>query len=183
MSPGVDDGQRVFDYALIVGTTLLAALNTLDRNDLLTPDSEFKDIALVMGLYLKVAQNFGEVLDWSDGEGQIWPNQIVTFAKEKDIQIDMPFGIESLVRQYDTGENLPRKAIDRFKFKPLFKSIEQQYGTDTVPISTKPTIGGHLYDITKWSREERAKHAFDHKDPLPDEIVQGLKEGKEIMLR
>lgn len=125
MSPGVDDGQRVFDYALIVGTTLLAALNTLDRNDLLTPDSEFKDIALVMGLYLKVAQNFGEVLDWSDGEGQIWPNQIVTFAKEKDIQIDMPFGIESLVRQYDTGENLPRKAIDRFKFKPLVSSLHE----------------------------------------------------------
>lgn len=71
----------------------------------------------------------------------------------------------------------------RLTYSSQFKSIEEQYGTDTAPISSKSTIGGHKYDITKWSREERAEYAFDHKDPLPDEILQGLKEGKEIMIR
>lgn len=180
---GVDDGQKVHDYAGIVGTTLLAALNTLDRNDLLKPDSEFKDIALVIGLYLEVAANFGDALDWPRGDESLWPNQIVTFAKEKGIEIDMPFGVEKRIQRFDTGEKLPRKAVDRFKFKPLFKWIEQQYGTKPGPSASKPTIGGHKFDITKWSREDRAEYAFDDKDPLPDKIVQDLKEGKWIMFR
>lgn len=49
-------------------------------------------------------------------------------------------------------------------------------------IKSPNKIGGHHYDITKWTRAERAKHAFDKKDPLSDEIVKGLKEGKEIVL-
>lgn len=61
------------------------------------------------------------------------------------------------------------------------KTLQKQHGTSATQRGA-PKIGGHKYDITKWSRAERAKAAFDKKDPLPDDIVQGLKRGEQIML-
>ena len=38
-------------------------------------------------------------------------------------------------------------------------------------------IGGDRYDLTKWSREERAEHAFDKKDPLAEFTDEQIEAG------
>lgn len=111
------------DTINVVGTALLAALNTLDRNSLLKPDSDIKDIGLVMGLFLEIAANFEESL-YVDGKPQRWPEYIVTYAKEKSIQLeDAPFGIEQNVRKADTNARLlsrrGKAAEDRFNLQKL----------------------------------------------------------------
>lgn len=119
----IDDGERVSDTIRVVGTTLLAALNTLDRNDLLKPNSEIKDISLVMGLFLKISGIFGDAIFIGEEE-QEWPEYIIAYAKGKGIKLgDTPFGVEEDVNRAETDAKLPTRsgkgAEDRFNFKNL----------------------------------------------------------------
>lgn len=54
----------------------------------------------------------------------------------------------------------------------MLKRYKKEHGT-----GKGGSIGGTKYDITKISRKERAKHAFDNKDPLADNSEKELKEG------
>lgn len=38
-------------------------------------------------------------------------------------------------------------------------------------------IGGDRYDLTTWSREDRAEHAFDKKDPLAEFTDEQIEAG------
>lgn len=61
------------------------------------------------------------------------------------------------------------------------KDFEQRHGASRTARGRR-TIGGNRLDITKWTRAQRAGAAYDKKDPLPDDIVEGLERGEEIML-
>lgn len=45
-----------------------------------------------------------------------------------------------------------------------------------------PTKGGDSFNILKWTREQRAEHTFDKKDPLDDKIVEQLKKGAVLLV-
>lgn len=42
-------------------------------------------------------------------------------------------------------------------------------------------LGGCVYDITKMTREERALHSFDNKDPLADLSDEDIQEGNFVI--
>lgn len=62
-----------------------------------------------------------------------------------------------------------------------FKALEKQYGSGGY-MKKNNSLGGESLNITKWTSAERAKHAFDKKDPLPPHVRKALKEGMDIML-
>ena len=53
----VDDGERIVTLISVFGCLLLTALDAVDRAGKLKSDSEFRDLGLVMSIYL----------EWSDG--------------------------------------------------------------------------------------------------------------------
>lgn len=118
-SPGIDNGERVEDTINLVGTMFCAALNTLDHNDLLKPDSEILDISLMMALYLQLTVMFAVAENFEEQPN--WPSYIITYAKEKGIEISGPHGAEALVEKNGKGAKLPTRsgkaAADRFNFK------------------------------------------------------------------
>lgn len=123
--PGLEDGQRVCDTLNAVGTAFLAALNNLDREGLLKPDSEIKDLALVMGLFLDLTDHFEDAMTCGEEEQQ-WPSYLVALAKEKGIELTLPIGIKKRVEEYDNDAELPqptgKAAEDRFNFKKVVSS-------------------------------------------------------------
>lgn len=65
----IDDGERLARFVTLLGRAYLTMLNSLDRAGQLKPDSDFKDLALVSGLYMLLPDHFSEsyddeVLDW-----------------------------------------------------------------------------------------------------------------------
>jgi len=107
-----EDSECINATLDLVGCAFLSMLNTLDRQALLEPDSEIKDLGLVMGMFMEVA-TFIE----GCGPGQTWPEHIVVYAKENDIPMTVPIGVEELVDQNDAEAELPKPAVDRWGWK------------------------------------------------------------------
>lgn len=159
----IDDGERVSATINVVGTALLAALNTLDRDGLLKPDSEIKDISLVMGLFLEIAAIFEDAMS-IDEEGQKWPEYIMTYAKEKCIELgDPPFGIAENLKEADTGAKLPTRsgkaAEDRFNFKKLVSLMLIWRKTQEVDNLLAQRFGKELWNVIRIQIQEQARGA------------------------
>lgn len=65
-------------------------LNALDRAGQLKPGSDFKDLALVMALYLKFANDYNDedlVGLVSNEETTRWPLKIIKYAQDNNIDL------------------------------------------------------------------------------------------------
>jgi len=58
---------------------------------------------------------------------------------------------------------------------PQYQKYTKQYGHGG-------EIGGNAFQIPYWTREKRKSYAFDKKDPLKDEDIKALKEGKVLQM-
>jgi len=82
----MDDGKRWSNTTYLIGTAFLEALNTLDQAKKLTPsspESTYKDIGLVMSLYL----NFGLEASNADGTEAVWRKNVIAYAKKAGIDL------------------------------------------------------------------------------------------------
>ena len=167
----IDDGVRLAETVELAGRAFLSMLNALDRAGQLKPDSEFKDLGLVMGLFATIPGYFGDSYDEDELD---WGRHILEYAKDKEIDLSIAFEAKKLVGAFEDEhrEEWPAPAVDRWNFSRKFKKHEKNYGR----------LGGTNYDITKMSRAERARFAFDKKDPLADISNKDLKEGN-LMLQ
>ena len=59
-----------------------------------------------------------------------------------------------------------------------FQKFTKIYGSGEP--GRKKGIGGHHYDVTKWTRQERRAAAFDKKDPLSNEMIEAFKNGAKL---
>ncbi|KAK8875011.1 hypothetical protein PGQ11_005525 [Apiospora arundinis] len=175
---GCDDGERIKDTMECIGAMFLSALNELDRAGDLKPDSRIQDLALVMAWYLEWSKDLPDY--GFDGDELNWRPQILAYARKAGIDLATPssglFGAAQLVSTLDeeaddddgvaplAGEAKP----DRWNWKKTYAALKKQ---------AAPHFGGRKYDITQWSRKERAKHAFNKKDPLADIPEKEIKAG------
>ncbi|KAK6003277.1 hypothetical protein QM012_001122 [Aureobasidium pullulans] len=184
----IDDGQRSwFTYSLL-GFMLLAGLNRIDQEGELKPDSKYKDLSLVMSLWARVADDLGGDTDdpLDDGKGGdsslgdyagfslLWFRYLLALAKEASIPVkgvtDADDKVDEWYSQIEGKVKLPPKKADRFGWKTKFSKYTKTYARGG-------KIGGEQFMITKWTRLERAKYAFEKKDPLTDEQIKALKNG------
>jgi len=174
----------------VIGKAFLNMLHLLEQEDQLKPDSEYKDLSLIMSMWLGIASTFSDCMDLYEDGSQPWPEHIVTYSKKHNVDISVTVRADEMVLIHDDGkEELPKKkgkpTPDRWAFKRALKNLRTVYGSSRIIFgrhATRMTFSGDGYDITKWSRKERAEHSFDKKDPLPDEIVRALERGEEIQL-
>ncbi|KEQ61358.1 uncharacterized protein M437DRAFT_27548, partial [Aureobasidium melanogenum CBS 110374] len=185
----IDDGERSWLTYGLLGFMLLAGLNRIDQEGELKPDSKYKDLSLVMSLWARVADDLGgdtdDPFDGVKGGGDsslgdyagfslLWFRYLLALAKEAGIPIKGVTHIDDKVdewlSQIEGKVKLPPKKADRFGWKTKFSKYTKSYGAGG-------KIGGEQFKITKWTRQERKKHAFDNEDPLTDEQIKALKDG------
>lgn len=158
----------------MAGHALLRALAALDFAGHLKPDTEFQDVPVVITSFLKFTKDFPDyglentAISWRPHAAAYFKKG--QFANEKGI-----FNTEKILESAPGGsEARLAKQSDRdpWGWNKMLRSYKQSYGHGR----TK-TIGGHKYDITRMPRAERAKYAFDKRDPLADVSDRDLREG------
>lgn len=168
----------------------LAMLATLERHDLLKPDSEVKNLGVIMALFLKLwgsDDSLGELDDKMLKKSKKpfvfdlthFNDYILAYAKKYNIKLLGPSDINDLIEDLEEV-SLPPTSDDPWGWGPAFKSYVKDYSTSVRGPSGR--IGGDSYDITTWSSAERKRHSFTGKDPLSKKEIDALKKGMVLQL-
>ncbi|KAH0428330.1 hypothetical protein CcaCcLH18_09102 [Colletotrichum camelliae] len=182
-----DDGDFASLTAKLVGNLFLSMLARLERMGLLKPDSEVRDLGMVMAGFIKCAQAFRgySLLEDDDKTRKSkarpfihvpsnFDSYIAAYAAKYNIKFGGVKGLKSLLDDVQEDVNLPteKDGEDPWGFKATLKEYRAHRGK----------IGGDALDITGWSSAEGKEAAFGKKDPLPKNILDGLKAGEVIGL-
>lgn len=173
-------------------------LAKLERQKLLKPDSEVRNIGLVMGMYAKLANgmrnDLGLFEDKSGGEDdddeededeegenanskkapsrkKMNPDRFESyiFAYAKKYNVDLRGPLD--VDKLDVEEvGLPKVGADPWGWTACLKIYKDNHGRGK-------KIGGDHYDITAMSSAERKRSSHNGKDPLDRKEIEALKEG------
>lgn len=167
----------------LIGTMFLTMLAKLEHRDLLKPDAEIKNLALIMALYIQVAQQPIPVDAFHDLD-----TRVLAYATKHKIAVrDVP-GMKRLVddlQEEADGVELPSfkaRRYDPWQWKRSFGDY-QDYAEDLPFYALKPNrMGGDGLDITTWSSDRRKQHSLDEKDPLSEDVIDSLKKGLVVQL-
>lgn len=153
----------------------LTMLATLERNALLKPDSEVKNLGMIMALYIRLA-------------GDEMPNYSIDLDPAGDVlAYATKFNIEPLdlsgMENVDEVKALASKAVlpacdakndDPWEWTKGLKEYQAEYKHEK--------IGGDRLDITTWTSADRKKHSFTKKDPMDKQMIDALKQGLVMQL-
>jgi hypothetical protein len=168
----------------------LTMLANLDSKDLLRPDSEVKNLGLVMGLYVLLAKHWRGMSALPDH----WPTlpidrnvalfdlQTSIYARLAGIEMVVPGAVnmEYLRAQTESfAADEPALPVNREAKDPwMWSRTLTRYGRDF----GRPKIGGDSCDITTWTSAKRKQASFDHKDPISAKHLKALREGMVMQL-
>ncbi|THW76933.1 hypothetical protein D6D19_02734 [Aureobasidium pullulans] len=191
----LEDGARWNKTIITMGYAFLAVLNRIDREGEFKADSKYKNLSLMLALWYKFAWNydanitdeFDEDTDYGEekeGDDHLtkyqhvfnltWPRYLLAMAQQYDVPIAGVTEIEESVKkdlESIKGLKLPKKKVDRFKFKDMLANLKFDYGS---------IMGGHHYDVTRMTKAARIESSYDGKDPLSAEDIDALKKGGRI---
>ena len=95
----LEDGDRMIETLGLIGCAVLTMLNRLDLAGKLKPDSDFKDISLVMSLFLEFAHDLSDNMDALDDVP--WNQHLVSYAKRNKIKLSGMAGVENRVAELE----------------------------------------------------------------------------------
>lgn len=185
---GQDDGERTYATVDLIGNMFLNCLELLSKAGKLDAKgddggAEFRDVPLVMALYLKLAEILDEDMET---EELIWHHHIIAYATRHCIPLSsVPLkNIKQLISNSTDeyhGTTWPEELRNRadeelWDFKKSFNEFARKHGR-----AGAGKIGGQEYDITKMSSEERAEAAFDKVDPIPLEVRKQMEKGEGVL--
>lgn len=153
----------------------LTMLATLERNELLKPDSEVKNLGQIMALYIRYV---ADIMPGFSVESDDLETHILAYATKHDIELqglsDMNSDRDEMQAEADKVKtpDPTAKKDDPWGWEKSFKDYKKDFGP----------IGGDNLDLTTWSSAERKKHSFDKKDPLDRQMINALKEGLVMQL-
>ena len=155
MSPwlGIDDSDRVSGMAELVGCAFLSVLDVIDHAKELKPNSAYRDLGLVMSLYLKWTQDLA--VDF-DGDEE-WREHVVAYAKKGGIDLKASGcrGIAESLEELEDVEALQNNAVGRWKWTSKV-SILHQCGFLT--IATLPDMS---QTVQRVQTRVRLRHFLD----------------------
>lgn len=185
----------------------MSMLARLERENLLTKDSEIKNLGLIMALFMtfgllsrsygllerSTSESLGPAKDKLKWKPHEFNNQILAYARKHDIELVGPCDIEGAVVQAKANAPLPvpesnnTARADPFNFAKALTKYKKERGGITAMLaqgngSSSSPIGGDNLDITTWSSAARKKKSFNNKDPLGKRELDALKEGMVMAL-
>lgn len=146
-------------------TMFLAMLATLERNELLKPESEVKNIGAVMGTFIRFINDLQPCgIKWDKHDPKI-----KAYAAKHGIKI---IGLNDPIYEQSSDDvEIPEAtadANDPWGWKKTYRKLKN---------SRSGLFGGDSKDITSWTPTERKRKAFDNKDPLSRSAINQIKAG------
>jgi hypothetical protein len=188
----VDDGDGVDAAYQLIGRLFMSMLARLEREQLLSKDSEVPNLGLIMALYVAIGklarpyglleessqESLGPAKDKKTWEPHAFGNQILAYARKYEIHLAGPHDIDEMVAELDANVDLPvpesnsGAKADPFGFAKALKNYKSEHGCR----------GGDKLDITSWTSAERKAKSFSKKDPLGKKEIDALKQGMVMSL-
>jgi hypothetical protein len=186
LTPDSDDGDKTCELIGLIGCALLTALSAIDRAGELKPNSRFLDLALVIGYYLELSHDLPAY--GIEGACVCWRREAVLLFKKANLDPAKGlFDTERRLEDLAIAPNIePLGSDDETDDETDAELLHHRHGTEEDPWAWNPTFGAYKeknsntinlqqYDITKFTRAQRAEAAFDKKDPLADIPVKDLR--------
>ena len=157
----------------------LSMLANFERLGFLHPNSEVKNLGIMMGLYLELAEagNYGNgkaPLSYDETDiGEV----ILAYANKYNIVLKTPKDNSALIAKLQTKAaevKLPlsdAEHTDPWNWAGDLKDYSETYSPEF------SSIGGDKCDITTWMPSERKNASLNGKDPIPRSTFNKLKEG------
>jgi hypothetical protein len=107
-----DDSGQIADTLELIGYAILATMDVLLKNGLLTPDSKVKDLSLVLAMCLEM------VAGW-EGRGNelTWRVPMIEKAEANGIKLSGPYGIEDRVESLKAEHDGKKRDWTKFNWK------------------------------------------------------------------
>jgi hypothetical protein len=167
----IDDSEGLELFLHAIRTMFLAMMATLERNDLLKPDSEIKNIGMIMGLAIRL----GDFADDFEGFDDL-PKYLHAYAAKQKIVL------QDAGEDSEPEEPVPATGKGSLPEPTAKKNDPWGFAAELKKLKKEQTLGGDRHDITTMSGPERKKASFDGKDPLAGEGIKALKEGLVMQL-
>ncbi|KAL5043050.1 hypothetical protein BDW71DRAFT_188819 [Aspergillus fruticulosus] len=175
------DADSVKSTFRLLGQMFLTMLATFESRNLLKPDSEVKNVGMVMALYLSLADELREYFE-SDDDGQPdfsrFDHYILAYAKKYNMELQGPSKTDELVEAIEDEDDevkLPAPSADPWNWDKAYKTYAKEYGA--ISMIQKKGMGGDSFDITSWTSARRKQYSFSKKDPLGKEEMNAIKQG------
>jgi len=106
----MDDGDRIVHTISLIGTMLLSTIDVLNEKSLFSTNSIIKDIPLVLALAISFTMEYPA----GPSDELQWRKVVVRMAKEHDIKITGPFGMDEKIEEIEAevAEDLEAEAED-----------------------------------------------------------------------
>lgn len=185
----VDDPEGVAALMRLIGRTFLSMLARLERDKLLSNDSEIKNLGLIMSLWARNAHDMRaqtlledpreETMELVGLDGtketfvfdiNEWDDYVVGYADRHSIPLPGPYEVA------DAAKKLPIQTLeDPWNTGAEFIKYERERGKSDG--DQKPTIGGDSLDVTAWTSARRKEASDNRRDPLSKKEIEALKMG------
>ncbi|KAF1968411.1 hypothetical protein BU23DRAFT_558647 [Bimuria novae-zelandiae CBS 107.79] len=161
-----DDGDRVVEISALVGIALLTALAMVETSGELKTDSKFLDLGIVITSFLRWAEDHEDA--GIEDDAVAWREHAVAYYERSGLGVEKGVsGTAELLKKFrDTSPPAPKERQDPWGWTAKLKMYDARH-----------EMGGTNFDLTKWSRRQRAQYAFDKKDPLAEFSDKDLKDG------
>ncbi|KAL6233293.1 hypothetical protein BDW75DRAFT_215624 [Aspergillus navahoensis] len=180
------DADSVKSTFHLLGQMFLTMLATFESRDLLKPDSEVKNVGMVMSLYLSLADELRDYFESDDdGEPDLsrFDHYILAYAKKYNIKLQGPSKTDELVKAIEDEDDeikLPAPSADPWEWAKAYRTYAKEYGA--IAMIQKKAMGGDSFDITSWTSSRRKQYSFGGKDPLGKEEMKAIKQGMVIQM-
>nr|KAK5438812.1 hypothetical protein LTR18_008247 [Exophiala xenobiotica] len=147
----MDDPARLTDTFRLLGTAVFSVLTLLEQNNLLSPESPVKNIALVLGCFRNAAEGFNAI-GGEQEEDLVWADAEIEWVQKYGIRFkDVPFGIEDELADADLQDSdRLGSEIDKWKAR--------NWATELKDFSSRhrtgKSIGGQNYSL-RTAKERR----------------------------
>jgi len=181
-----ENGEKTCELVGLLGCALLTVLSAIDRAGELKPESRFLDLALVIGNFLELSHDLPAY--GIEGACVCWRKEAVVYFKKGSLDPNRGlFDTEHRLKQLESAPNVePLNSDDDTDDEADAELLHHQHGSETDPWAWTATmekyrkkhantIGLQQYDITKFTRAERAEASFNGRDPLADVPVKDLR--------
>ena len=135
---GVDDGARASQLMGLFGCAFLTVLDVVDRAGKLNKESEFRDLGLVMSIYLDWASGLEDY--GIDDDDLSWRKNVVAYAKKANIDL-------ATVGCHGTAKNLEKykkvhalKAASKADIWGWKKAVSQHYSGVDIAVADVCTL-------------------------------------------
>ncbi|KAK4235821.1 hypothetical protein C8A03DRAFT_46089 [Achaetomium macrosporum] len=165
----IDDPNWLAEIIRLVGRAFLAMLARLEREHRLGPNSEVRNLGLIMAMFVKVWADMPAVYTRSGAK-----EETVELRGHDGSTTTYTFNLRGL-DEYITGY-AERHSIT---LHGAFQKYEKKHGRLRGRIQL-PTIGGDEYDITPWDAARRKNASLTGRDPFSQRQLMALRMGMTI---